>query len=596
MIIFLAPDARAPRPGKGERLVRALPDLIHAAYSRLPEHSQARERVVELNHRSLQIAYSLHAALPDELHEFWDAYAGWFAMYSVAPLLGNMAVARQAIADLPPDRAVIRENWARRGWWSGREDLQAAMGEPLAAAGWHVELHPGAALRSLRCAVVQHQAAEHGERELLDLARAQRQAASPPKASCDVLWLSVGASAVDLITALTPPLERQGLSGAIVDFDYFGSRQALERAATPHVSLAAFLRPDDFSDARGWRFVTEVGWESIERALPPVSGFTPGQQAALARRLRLVLTRDAPVWQLRSLASHRALEAYQPSVVVGFHTYGPVMAPTIIAAERLGMPRLCLQHGVIGPRYLALPCLPYDEKLVFGDYARRIMQQACPGLRLTVTGHSLHDAGQTPPTVSPEVQALRAGVSGLVVLCTQFNEHVYFQRENWWMAGVAEACRRLGARLAVKQHPSDTPVNIRLYRKLLRPGDDSVVLIPHGRHRLDELLVACDLMITRDSTVVFEANLFDRPVVTINLSADDEELPYAATGGALGVYRYEDIGPTIEAVLREESVRRELADKRASFLALHTGPGDGQATARIVDIIAQWADHRRPNR
>jgi len=102
MIIFLAPDARAPRPGKGERLVRALPDLIHAAYSRLPEHSQARERVVELNHRSLQIAYSLHAALPDELHEFWDAYAGWFAMYSVAPLLGNMAVARQAIADLPP--------------------------------------------------------------------------------------------------------------------------------------------------------------------------------------------------------------------------------------------------------------------------------------------------------------------------------------------------------------------------------------------------------------------------------------------------------------------------------------------------------------
>jgi hypothetical protein len=248
---------------------------------------------------------------------------------------------------------------------------------------------------------------------------------------------------------------------------------------------------------------------------------------------------------------------------------------------------------VIGPRYLALPCLPYDEKLVFGDYARGIMRQTCPDLRLTVTGHALHDAGMAPPSVSPEVMALREGVSGLVVLCTQFSEHLYYQREQWWMTGVAEVCRRLGVRLAIKQHPSDSASNIRLYRTLLRPGDDRVVLIPHGRHGLGELLVACDLMVTRDSTVVFEANLFDRPVVTVNLSAEDEELPYAATGGARGVYCYEDIGPTIEAVLRDEGVRRELAEKRAGFLAQHTGPRDGQATERITEIIAQWTAGRR---
>jgi len=37
-----------------------------------------------------------------------------------------------------------------------------------------------------------------------------------------------------------------------------------------------------------------------------------------------------------------------------------------------------------------------------------------------------------------------------------------------------------------------------------------------------------------------------------------------------------------------------LAEKRADFLALHTGPGDGHATERIVRIIEQWADGRRP--
>jgi len=592
MITFLAPDVPAPPLRDGERLVRALPELIAAAYSRRPEHAAARARVVELNREAVQVAQALAVALPDELQEFWEAYAGWFAMYSVGPLLGNMAVARQAIAGLPPDRAVIVENWRRRGWWSGREDLQAAAGEPLAAAGWTLEVHPGAALRALRRAVATFEAGRQGERELRELCAA-RLGHAPDAQPGDVLWLSVGASAVDLIARLAPVLASQGLTSAILDYDYFGSREALERTGTPHTPLAAFLRPDDLARARGWRFVTDVDWEHVASSLPPIPDFTPAQQAALASRLRLVITRDAPVWRLRALASQRALEAFRPKLVVGFHTYGPVMAPTIIAAQRLGLPRLCLQHGVIGPRYLALPCLPYDEKLVFGDYARGIMQQTCPELRLTVTGHALHDAGVTPPVPSPGVMALREGVSGLVVLCTQFNEHLYYRREQWWMAGVAETCRRLGVRLAIKQHPSDAPITINLYRTLLQAGDDRVVLIPHGQHRLDELLVACDLMVTRDSTVVFEANLFDRPVVTINLSDEDEELPYAATGGARGIYRYEDIGSALEAVLGEESARREMAAQRAGFLALHTGPGDGRATERIAAVIAQWAAGRR---
>ncbi|MBU0611619.1 MAG: hypothetical protein KKI08_27320 [Armatimonadetes bacterium] len=573
--------------------MHALPELISAAYSRRPEHAEARAQVVALNHQSLALAHSLAAALPDELQEFWEAYAGWFAMYSVAPLLVNMTVARQAIAGLPLDRAAIHENWRRRGWWSGREDLLAAMGEPLSAAGWRVEAHPGAALRALRRALAPYEAGRQGERELRGLWKMRHGDASAAE-PCDVLWLAVGGSSVELILQLQGLLHAHGRSTGTLDYDYFGSAQGLRRAGIPHVSLANFLRRDDLARARGWRFVTDVGWEDVARSLPVIPGLTPGQQRAVADRLRLVVTRDAPLWRLRALASHRALEAFQPRAVVGFHVYGPIMVPTVIAARRLGLPCLCLQHGVIGPRYLALPCLPYDEKLVFGEYARGIMAQACPGLRLTVTGHALHDAGVTPPVASPEVLALREGVAGLVVLCTQFNEHLFYQREGWWMAAVAEACRLLGVRLALKLHPSDSAHNIGLYRTLLQPGDDRVIIVPHGRYRLDELLVACDLMITRDSTVVFEANLFDRPVVTINLGEADEELPYAGTGGARGVYRYEDIGPAIEAVLRDENVRRELAEKRADFLALHTGPGDGHATDGIVQIIEQWANGRRP--
>lgn len=587
MLTFLGPGVQHTT-APDEHIARALENLIEASYSRLPEHRAVRERVVALNHRSVEIARAVAAALPEEWHEFWEAYAGWFAMYSVAPLLANTEVARQALAEHPGESARIIENWRRPGWWSGRDDLVASMGEACRSAGRACAVTPGDAWRRLREVVAQRMAAAQGSRELRQMARSDGVATASPK-PCDVLWLAVGGSAVDLLTRLQDPLQARGLSTATLDYAYFGSTEGLQRAARPHIPLTAFLRPDDLERARGWRFRMALDWTNVDWSLPAIAGFTPAQQAALARRLRLVLTRDAPPWRLRALASHRALDALAPKVVVGFHVYGPPMAPTVIAARRRGIPCLCLQHGVIGPRYLALPCLPYDEKLVFGEYARGIMQQACPKLRLTVTGHALYDAPSESGSVSPRTASLREGHEALVLLCTQFNEHMFYRREGWWMTGVAEACRRLGARLAIKQHPSDTPVNIRLYRQLLRPGDDSVILIPHGQHRLTDLLAACDLMITRDSTVVFEANLLDKPVVTINLSDQDEELPYAATGGALGVYRYEDIGPSIEAALTDEGVRRKLAHTREQFLLQHTGPRDGRATARIVETIARWA-------
>jgi hypothetical protein len=594
MIIFLGPDLTSAPRHAGQPTVRALRTLIEAAYSRRPEHAPARANVVALNHLSVRIAKHLGVALPEPWQEFWQAYAGWFAMYSVAPLLANAAIARQALAGSEEHAALIIENWRSPGWWSGRESLEAATRDEFEAAGLTVLVRPGAALRTVRAWLAPWMARRYGEAELRGLARSVAQSAvSNTPHPADVLWLTVGASAVDLVARLQPALAEEGLTSAVLDFDYYSSREALQRDGIPAHGAESFLTEDDLRQGCRWHREAQVMWPEVRQrlsVLPWPDEVTPHQQQAIADRLQLVLRRDAASWRLRSLAAHRALEALAPRVVIGFHVYGPSMAPTIIAARERGIPRLCLQHGASGPRYLALPCLPYDEKLVFGEYARGIMQQACPGLRLTITGHSLYDTRPHAVTPRPEVQALREGANALVVLCTQFNELVYYEPQRWWMRGVAEACHNLGARLAIKLHPSDSPANIKLYQTLVQAGDDSVLIVPHGTLPLNELLAACDLMITRDSTVVLEANLLDKPAMTINLSEADEELPYAATGGALGVYEYEDIGPAIRAVLQDETVRRGLAETRQNFLSQHTGPQDGRAAERIVKIIGDWAE------
>ncbi|MGE5531523.1 MAG: hypothetical protein ACM3VW_05345, partial [Bacteroidota bacterium] len=439
MLTFLAPGVQpSSPPAEGRRVIHALEGLIEAAYSKLPEHAQARAQVVALNRRSVQLSDELRQALPEPLHEFWEAYSGWFAMYSLGPLLANAVVGGQALSGrtgtpacrhastgkgaCPTGEAMIIEGWRRAGWWSGRELLQPALLDELEAAGVRATVSPSA-LQLVRPPVARLMAARQGRTALRRDHQAATQATPPSPAKTDILWLSVGASSADLIARLSEATANlHALHSEILDFHYFGSEEGLARHALSFANITGFI--DESSLAAGRAVAGSISrWWPVIRAnalrLPLFGVLPPRMLQAVLERLRLVLLRDAPSWVVQSHAAHRALDAYQPQVVVGTHVYGPPIAPLIIAARQRGIPRLCLQHGVIGPRYLALPSLPYDEQLLFGSYAANILRQTSPAeTRLTVTGHSLYDVAQTPPEPRPEVLRLKEGVTGLAVLCT----------------------------------------------------------------------------------------------------------------------------------------------------------------------------------
>lgn len=592
MLIFQAPTVAYKRHTSPDKCIRALPGLIEAAYSRLPEHSLVRQNVARLKQQAKDLAQMLGEALPPELQDFWEAYAGWFALYSVGPLLVNAQIAQQAAHEAPQENeAWLVESWRSPLWWAWRTDLQLAMKDILAAQGFSVRSRIPTWLHFVREKIVPIWARRQGVAVFKAI---QSQLGQLNVATFfspgDVLFLAAGASAVDFIAHLKPQIEKQRLSAHIIDYDLHSSRERLREHQLPFFSWTAFLQPNDIRKARP--LLTQMAQTAPHMASQAKETMQahmfPGHCEALQWRLLITLLRDYIKQWLLSCAAQRALEILKPKAVCGFHLYNPDIAPLIVAAKRLQIPCLCLQHGVIGPRYLALPYLPYDEMFVFGEYAKEILARAAPELNVSITGHPLYDSGQKPLTPRPEIQSLRRNVRALIVLCTQYNEPSYYQRHHWWMAEVARVCRHLCARLVLKLHPSDTLHNIRLYRQLLSARDDFVVLVPHGKWPLSELLAAADLMITRDSTVVFEANVRQKPVITVNLSEWDEELPYAATGGALGVYKYEDIAPAIEAVLSDATMRRNLASARPHFLRLHLGPLDGQATQRVIAAILHY--------
>ena len=119
-----------------------------------------------------------------------------------------------------------------------------------------------------------------------------------------------------------------------------------------------------------------------------------------------------------------------------------------------------------------------------------------------------------------------------------------------------------------------------------------VKIVPHGTHGLVDLLTGADALITRDSTAVFEGNLLGVPVLTINLTGNDDRVPFAAQGGARGVYAFDDILPALRETL--ETGAAVPPEARVRFVARHLGPQDGRAAERIAGAIAHHAASRGP--
>lgn len=137
--------------------------------------------------------------------------------------------------------------------------------------------------------------------------------------------------------------------------------------------------------------------------------------------------------------------------------------------------------------------------------------------------------------------------------------------------------------LVIKIHPVES---INIYKIILKNlKEDSVIICQDIE--LYELLNACDLLMTVHSTVALEAMIFDKPVITINLSGKPDIFPYAQSGAAIGVYIEEDLVPAIKNTLFNEEMKKKIAQERKKFVYEHAYLQDGKASKRVADLIIQ---------
>ena len=580
---------------------------------RHPILQHLRESLPQFYHRARQVAQHVGDSLPHSLvvgsdaetPSFWECYQDEFARFSIAPLLINHQIALQALASGDSAQVRVIEKPTGR-WWLRGGAIEAVMAAGR-EAGIPVDTIPGPIVQDLRSLVLPVLAS------LLSLRGAMRSyspdgpgvpAVALGHQARDVLFLGVGATSAPIIARLAAYLQSEyGLNSVAADLHFGGSTQALSSIETPIVDAHPLLYgASEIRDAL-WQW---PGWWRHFKAAYPRDEEYGWLRPVVLRRMLIALARDAGWVRARLKAARVILDALRPRVVVGFHRYATVIAPLVLSAQHRGLPTIYCQHGIRGPYYRTLGNLPWDKMLMFGPYSVELFSDlVTPQTEFGVTGHCLYDDVHARAEPDLDEQTRKKFIAGhryLLVVPTQTDEYLVkssaWQHRltpgpspagrgaQWWLRGVAEAGHALDAAVVLKVHPEESHADI--YQELVQRWPDTVTIVPHGQSNLSRLIEAADLLVTRDSTVAYEANLRGTPVVTVNLSGHKDRFPVAEHGGAVRVCRYEDIQSTLRELLTNDA-RARLAATRTQFLEYHLGPCDDQATARITSIIAAAA-------
>jgi hypothetical protein len=274
--------------------------------------------------------------------------------------------------------------------------------------------------------------------------------------------------------------------------------------------------------------------------------------------------------KLNALRLKRAFERFRPNLFfVSSGSHSPARIGELLCREH-HCASLHLQHGVYRGDKETRNLLS-ETICLWGDFHRRQMERNPCRAKLLVVGSPKHDAlrgkyAATPQDERPLVVFYSTRKASWVIGEEDFERHL--------RAVYAAADAMPAVEFVVKLHPSEQrQVVERLTADRSRPVNLRVT------HTDDayELLQRCRVAATVSSTIGYEALLFQRPLLVLNLTGRPDELPLSEACTAARITRAEDLAPALERLLETANKEQTAAD---DFWM-----NDGHSLDRILD----WA-------
>jgi hypothetical protein len=296
------------------------------------------------------------------------------------------------------------------------------------------------------------------------------------------------------------------------------------------------------------------------------------------------------------------IENEKPHLILLTNEYGEFEHTLVVAARLKGVPTLAVQHGVITPTHCGYifekenkgkVILP-DMTCVYGQYHYDLLtKESIYGPeQVVVTGQPRYDILYYADKIySKEKFLARYKVTpdhGILLWTTQC--HGLSDEENarnfTTVFGVMQNNKNVT--LLIKQHPGEGERYTKIIEDYLAKYKTDAILVPKNSDTYEQLFF-CDLLMTKSSTTAMEAVALNKPIIVLNLSGEPDAVDYVEQGVALGVYKEDDLKPSIEKLLKDPS---ELAKNRDKYIERYLYKIDGKATERVAQVIKRMMSTR----
>ncbi len=310
-------------------------------------------------------------------------------------------------------------------------------------------------------------------------------------------------------------------------------------------------------------------------------------------------------YAIKTYESFRGMiQTTRPNAILISSEYAWAERSLIYAAKQEGVPVVAIQHGNITPDHrgyiygcseisehgsFKYPFCPIaDKTAVFGEYYREMLTKASnyPGDSVVITGQPRFDEiNNLKKRYNREVILEKFGIVAgkKCILWTTQCHGMSDDENNRNFEAVFTAMKEIpDSYLIIKQHPREGPKYSEIVNKFKKKYPGINVVSPHKKTDIYELLVICDVIITKFSTTASEAIFFDKPLIILNLSGKPDKAGYVEEGVAEGVYSAEELQSSIINMLENGST---LADNRKKYIERYLNNLDGTSTERISSLI-----------
>lgn len=245
---------------------------------------------------------------------------------------------------------------------------------------------------------------------------------------------------------------------------------------------------------------------------------------------------------------------WKPSVIVFGCDWSEFEKSIIKEARILGIPTVCIQEGPQDFDLTSKPMMHADyiflQGLIHAKYLNRN--------EFIITGNPrLENIKKEPLPKKP-----------LVMVNGNFTYGIYEDARDFWIKGVAEACKKIKVDFFVSKHPRD----FGKYK--------GYQIINSDAFKIEDQINMSSVLITRFSQVLYESLLRGRPVIYYNPHG---EIKKVLTEDSTGAFFYATNSKELEnclckAIEFNDDMKKRIKD----FLLLHCGPQDGKSADRCL--------------